>query len=134
MRGGAFVPLIWGAILVVLGTINAIWTDGNVIQSGTFLAAIGSVLALGLLLVALSPEARRRGAPEPRTDLETVPSASLAAMIAGLAFGCFLFGFAFGHFPMYFGAALLIAALARLALEVRAERRARRRLLRSDER
>ena len=126
MRGGAFVPLIWGGILVVLGAINAIWTGGSVMQGGTFLAAIGSVLALGLLLIALSPEARHRGARQPRTDLETVPSASLAAMIAGLAFGCFLFGFAFGHFPIYFGACLLIAALGRLALEVRAERRAGR--------
>ena len=125
-------PLVWGGILVVLGAINAIWTSGNVMQGGTFLAAIGSVLALGLLLVALSPEARHRGAPEPRTDVETVPSASLAALIAGLAFGCFVFGFAFGHFPIYFGAGPLIAALGRLALEVRAERRARRRLMGSE--
>ena len=125
-------PLIWGGILVVLGAINAIWTSGNVMQGGTFLAAIGSVLAPGLLLVALSAEARHPGAPEPRTDVETVPSASLAALIAGLAFGCFVFGFAFGHFPIYFGAGLLIAALGRLALEVRAERRARRRLMGSE--
>ena len=61
-----------------------------------------------------------------------MPSASLAALIAGLAFGCFVFGLAFGHFPIYFGAGLLIAALGRLALEVRAERRARRRLMGSE--
>ncbi len=54
-------------------------------------------------------------------------------MIAGLSFGCFLFGFAFGHFPIYFGAGLLIAALGRLALEMRAERRARRRFEGSEE-
>ena len=126
MRGGAWPPLLWALLLVALGAINAIWTQGNVIQGGTFLAAIGFILALALLVAALSPDARRRGAPGPEREPIAVPSASLAAMLAGLAAGAFAFGFAFGHFPIYFGVGLFIAAIGRLVIELRAQRRALR--------
>lgn len=124
MRGGAWVPLVWAGLLVILGTINAVWTDVDLIQSGTFLAAIGDVLALAVLLGARSPQALRRGAPENERDPVALPSMSLASMIAGLAFGVFVFGFAFGTFPIAFGGGLLLLAIGRLAVEVRAQRRA----------
>jgi hypothetical protein len=124
VRAGAWVPLIWAGLLVVLGTINAIWTDVDLIQSGTFLAAIGDVLALAVLLVGLSPQALHRGAPEAVEDPEALPSMSAASMIAGLAFGTFVFGFAFGKFPIFFGGGLLLLAAGRLAVEVRAQRSA----------
>ena len=128
MRGGALVPLIWAGLLSVLAVINAIWTTGNIMQGGTFAAAVGSIVSLAVLLIALSPEARHKGPPGLHAEPTPLPSASLASMIAGVALGCFVFGFAFGRFPMYFGAGLLIVALGRLFLEVRAERRAVRRL------
>lgn len=129
MRGGALAPLIWALLLAALAITNAIWTTGNVIQGGMFAAAVGAVVALAILLIALSPQARRKGAPEPEGRPEAIPSGSLAAMIAGLSLGCFAFGFAFGRFPIYFGVGLLIASLGRLALEHRAQRRATRRWL-----
>jgi hypothetical protein len=129
MRGGALAPLTWAGLLVVLGIINAIWTSGDTIQSGTFAAAIGSIVALAVLLSALSPAARRKGPPKPQPRLEVVPSASFASVVAALALGCFVFGFAFGRFPVYFGAGLLLAALGRIVVELRAQRRAQRRWL-----
>lgn len=134
MRGGALVPLVWAGLLLLLAAINAIWTQGDLIQSATFLAAIGSVLALAILLIGLSPQARRTGAPEASTSPEAVPSTSLASMIAGLALGMFAFGFAFGQFPIFFGAGLLIVSLGRLIVELRAQRRAVGRLTAADER
>lgn len=129
MRGGALAPLVWALLLAALGITNVIWTTGNVIQGGMFLAAVGTVVALAVLLIALSPQARRKGAPELESRPEPIPSGSLAAMIAGLSLGCFAFGFAFGRFPLYFGAGLLIASLGRLILEHRAQRQAARRWL-----
>lgn len=134
MRGGALAPLIWALLLAILAVINAIWTTGNVIQGGTFAAAVGSILALAVILVALSPEARRRGAPELDVRPEPAPAASLAAVVAGLAMGCFVFGFAFGRFPIFFGGGLLVAALGRLTVEHRAQRRAFRSVLERERR
>jgi hypothetical protein len=130
VRGGVWIPLIWAGLLVILGTINAVWTDVDLIQSGTFLAAIGDVLALAVLLGALSPEALRRGPPVTGGDPEALPSMSLASMIAGLSFGVFVFGFAFGKFPIFFGGGLLLLAIGRLVIEVRAQRRALARMKR----
>jgi hypothetical protein len=134
MRGGALAPLAWALLLCALGVTNAIWTTGNLIQGGEFAAAVGSIVALAVLLAALSRDALRRGEPETDGRPEAVPSASLAAAVAGCAFGCFAFGFAFGRFPVYFGGGLLAAALGRLVVEVRAQRRAHARLLEEDRR
>jgi cation transport ATPase len=133
MRGGALAPLIWALLLAALAITNAIWTAGNVIQGGTFAAAVGSIVALAVLLIVLSPEARHKGAPELRTRAAALPSGSFAAMLAGLALGCFAFGFAFGRFPIFFGAGLLVVALGRLSLELRAQRRAVRSLHRRED-
>jgi hypothetical protein len=129
MRGGALAPLAWALLLALLAITNAIWTTGNIIQGGTFAAAVGSIVALAILLAALSPEARRKGEPALEARPEAVPAASLAAMLAGIALACFVFGFAFGRFPIFFGAGLLLASLGRLVAEVRAQRRAHRRWL-----
>jgi hypothetical protein len=127
MRGGALAPLVWAGLLAVLAIINAVWTTGNVIQGGTFAAAVGATLSLAVLLVGLSPQARRKGPPGLDTRPETVPAASLASVVAGLALGCFVFGFTFSRFFVYFGGGLLVAALGRLGFELRAQRDARRR-------
>lgn len=134
MRGGAIVPLVWAGLLVLLAATNAIWTKGDLIQSATFLAALGSVLALALLLISVSSQARRTGAPQAHTTVEAVPSTSLASMVAGLAFGMFVFGFAFGQFPILFGAGLLIVSLGRLTVELRAQRRTVARVTPGDDR
>lgn len=129
MRGGALAPLIWALLLSALAIINAIWTTGNIMQGADFAAAVGSVVALAVLLMALSPEARHRGEPGQEERLAAVPAASFASMLAGLAFGCFVFGFAFGRFPIFFGGGLLLASLGRLVVEIRAQRRVHRSLL-----
>jgi hypothetical protein len=126
MRGGALAPFAWALLLIVLGALNWIWT-GDAIQVGTFGFAALAILALATSLVFASPEARRKGPPESRPTAETIPGASAAAVLAALAVASIAFGFAFGRFPIYFGAGLLALALARLAVELRAQRRTRRR-------
>ncbi len=122
MRGGALAPFAWALLLVLLGAINWIWT-GDAIQVGTFGFAALAILTLAAGLVRAAPEARRRGAPEPRAETEPIPQMSLAALIAGLAVASIVLGLAFGHFAIYFGAGLLALALGRLALERRAQHR-----------
>jgi hypothetical protein len=130
MRGGALAPLIWSVLLLALAVTNVIWTSGDAIQAGTFGFAIVSIWLLGLVLIRLAPEARRKGPPEPLLRPEVVPSASLAAMVAGIGFGAFVFGFAFGRFWIFLGAGVFLASLGRLFVELRAQRRAHRRSLR----
>jgi hypothetical protein len=125
VRGGAIPLLAWGALLVVLGAINWIWT-GAAIQVATFAFAVLVVVAGGGVLVLLSRQALRPGPPEPRSDPEAVPDVSMAAVVAGLSVGSFAFGFVFGTFFVYFGAGMLVLSLGRLAIEVRAQRRSER--------
>jgi hypothetical protein len=122
MRGGALAPFAWALLLVLLGAINWIWT-GDAIQVGTFGFAALAILGLAAGLVRAAPEARRRGAPEPRLEPEPIPQMSLAAVIAGLALASIVLGLAFGHFAIYFGVGLLLVALGRLSVELRAQRR-----------
>ncbi len=126
MRGGAIPLFAWAGVLAVLMAINWIWT-GDAIQVGTFAFAVLAVLSAAALLVALAPQALRRGAPQPRPEPETLPTASLGAVLCALAVAAIVFGLAFGRFLVYFGAGLLLSALARVAIEVAAERRARAR-------
>jgi hypothetical protein len=126
MRGGALAPFFWALLLATLGVLNLIWTKGDIIQVGEFAGATGFVLLLVLLLIRLSPEARRRGAPPPSTAPEAVPASSLAAVAAALGFACLIFGFAFGRFPIFLGAGVLILAVGRLCLEFHAQRSASR--------
>ena len=125
MRGGAIPLLAWGTLLTVMAVINWIWT-ADVIQVGTFAFAAGVVLTAGGLLALVSrTTAARRGAPETSLEPEAVPSTSLGAVLAGLSVAMILFGFAFGRFPIYFGAAMLLASLGRIAIEIHRQHRSR---------
>ena len=128
MRGGAIQLLAWGALLAILGVINWIWT-GDAIQVGTFAFAVLAVWLGAALLIALAGRvALRRGTQEPSAAPETVPQASLGAVVLALSVASILFGFVFGTFPIYFGAGLLIVSIGRLTIERRAELRTRRRV------
>ena len=128
MRGGAIPLLAWGALLAILGVINWIWT-GDAIQVGTFAFAVLAVWLGAALLIALAGRvALRRGTQEPSAAPETVPQASLGAVVLALSVASILFGFVFGTFPIYFGAGLLIVSIGRLTVERRAELRTRRRV------
>ena len=128
MRGGAIPLLAWGALLAILGVINWIWT-GDAIQVGTFAFAVLAVWLGAALLIALAGRvALRRGTQEPSAAPETVPQASLGAVVLALSVASILFGFVFGTFPIYFGAGLLIVSIGRLTIERRAELLTRRRV------
>jgi hypothetical protein len=127
MRGGAIPLLAWGALLVVLMTINWIWT-GDAIQVGTFAFASAVVLGMGLALVLVSRgEAVTRGEPRLGAEPEAVPTASLGAVLAGISVASIMFGLAFGRFLVFFGIGLLLTSLGALTRELVTERRARER-------
>jgi hypothetical protein len=122
VRGGAIAVVALAGLLALLGVLNLVWT-GTAIQAGSFGFAVLAIGGLAGALTLTAREAIRRGPPGPREEPETVPGASLAAMLAALGFGSFVFGFAFGRFPLYFGIGLMVAAAGRLVLELRAQRR-----------
>jgi hypothetical protein len=132
MRGGAIPILAWGTILLVLAIGNWVW-NGKPVGSGAASAAVLIVYGFGVALWLLRRESIRRGPPEPRTEIENVPSASLSAMLIGLAAGCALFGLAWAKFLLYFGIGLFVVAVGRMILELRAERATRREVLRDEE-
>ncbi|MBV9804457.1 MAG: hypothetical protein JO130_14750 [Solirubrobacterales bacterium] len=132
MRGGAIPVLAWGTILLVLAIGNWVW-NGKPVGSGAASAAVVIIYGFGLALWRLRREAIRRGPPEPHTEIENVPSASLSAMLIGLAAGCALFGLAWAKFLLYFGIGLFVVAVGRMILELRAERATRREVLRDEE-
>jgi uncharacterized iron-regulated membrane protein len=125
MRGGAIPILAWGTILLVLAVGNWVW-NGKAVGSGAASAAVLIIYAFGVAVWLARREALRRGPPEPRTDPEAVPQASLAAVGIGVSAGCALFGLAWAKFLLYFGIALFVASVGRLLLEMRAERASRR--------
>lgn len=124
MKGGAIPLLAWGSLLLVLLTINWIWT-GDAIQVGSLAFAVIVVLGSVGSLALKNREALRRGAPDPQIEPEAVPQASLGAALAGFAIATFMFGFVFGTFLIFFGAGLLVASLGRLVVELRAQHRTR---------
>lgn len=127
MRGGAIPLLAWGAVLAVLMAINWIWT-GDAIQVASFGFAVAVVWGCALaLFVAGRRRALERGAPTAPDEPEAVPTASLGAVLAGVAVGSIMFGLAFGRFLIYFGAGLLIVSLAVVLQELSAQRRQRER-------
>jgi ABC-type xylose transport system permease subunit len=67
---------------------------------------------------------RRRSRRE-AVEVDTVPEASVAAVLAAIALAAIMFGLVWARFLVDFGVGLLVVALARLVLEVRAEREAR---------
>lgn len=131
MRGGAIPILAWGTLLLVLFIGNWIWDNRGV---NPLAAGIASALiyAFGLLLSLARREAVRRGPPPSSPGLDPVPEASVGAVLVGISIGCILFGVVWSTFFVYFGAGLLLLAVGRLALELRAERRALERAARAE--
>lgn len=128
MRGGALAPFAWALLLVLLGTINWIWT-GDAIQVATFGFAVAVVWGSAVLLAATGRgEPLRRGAPPPDPTPHAVPTASMGSLLVAVAVASIVFGFAFGKFMIFFGVGLLILALGLLARERAEERRIRRAL------
>ncbi|MGO9497137.1 MAG: hypothetical protein ACLQA5_10615 [Solirubrobacteraceae bacterium] len=126
MRGGAIPIFAWGTILLVLAVGNWVWND-RWANSGAASAAVLIIYLFGVAVwLARRKEALRRGPPEPSSEPESVPQASLAAAGIGVSAGCALFGLAWARFLLDLGIALFILALGRLILEVRAERASRR--------
>ena len=124
MRGGAIPVLAWGTILLVLAVGNWVW-DAKPVNAGAASAAVAIVYVFGVALWASRREAIRRGPPEARPVLDSVPQASVAAAGIGVSLGCILFGIAWARFLVDFGTGLLVLSIGRLVLELRAERRSR---------
>ena len=133
MRGGAIPILAWGTILLVLAVGNWVW-NGRAVGSGAASAAVLIIYGFGVAVWLARREAIRRGPPEARTEPESVPQASLAAVGIGVSAGCALFGLAWAKFLLDFGIALFVVSAARLVLEIRAERASRRVALREERR
>ena len=124
MRGGAIPVLAWGTILLVLAIGNWVW-DAKPVNAGVASAAVAIIYLFGVALWVSRREAIRRGPPEPRPALDSVPHASLAAAGIGVSLGCILFGIGWAKFLIDFGVGLLVLSIGRLVLEMRAERRSR---------
>lgn len=128
MRGGAIPIFAWGTILLVLAIGNWVW-NGRAVGSGAASAAALIIYGFGVAVWLARREAIRRGPPEPRTEPEAVPQASLAAMLIGLSAGCALFGLVWAKFLLYFGIAMFVVGVGRLIIELRAARATRRGVL-----
>ncbi len=125
MRGGAIPVLVWGTVLVVLLALNWVWT-GDLIQVASFGFAVATVVAWVTGLTLARPrDALRRGPPSRADEPQAVPSASYGSVLFAVGVASVVFGFAFGHFPIYFGGGLMALAAARIIQERSAERRAR---------
>ncbi|MDQ6842280.1 MAG: hypothetical protein M3025_07660 [Actinomycetota bacterium] len=127
MRGGGIPLLAWGTILLVLYAGNWVW-EGRPIQVGTTVFAIVVIYGGAGLLWLARRESLRRGAPPAVPEVESVPTASVGAVLAALGLASILFGLVWALFFVYFGAGLLALALGRVATELRAERRTRKRI------
>jgi hypothetical protein len=123
MRGGAIPLLAWGTLLLILAIGNWIWDHKAVNAAAAGFAALVIYLGAALLTARAGRRAVRRGEPEPDPAPHAVPQASSGAAISALGLASILFGFAFGSFLTYFGAALLVLACGRIGLELRSERR-----------
>jgi hypothetical protein len=124
MRGGAIPVLAWGTVLLVLAIGNWVW-NAKPVGAGAASAAVAIIYLFGVALWMSRREAIRRGPPEPRPALDSVPQASLAAAGIGVSLGCILFGIAWARFLVDFGIGTLVLSIGRLVLELRAERHSR---------
>jgi hypothetical protein len=123
VRGGALPIVVWGCLLGALMALNAIWT-GDSIQIEDFAFAmfvvVSSVVAL---TVASRRRALRRGPPEGVSSPDAAPDFSFGAALAAIGFGALIFGLAFGHFFIYFGAGVIVLGLCRVGVELHSQRR-----------
>ncbi len=129
MRGGAIPLLVWGTILAVLYIGHAIW-DGQTVPTLETGFAVLVIYGGAAALFLSRRDAIKTGPPPPSFDPEAEPAASAAAMLMGLSLGCILFGVVWARFLVYFGIAMLVVSLGRLALELRAQRDSQARLAR----
>jgi hypothetical protein len=127
VRGGALPLLAWAALLFVLAVGDAVWEQKVVNAATAFFAVLAILAAAGAIFAAGGRRVVRRGPPEPATGPEPVPQASLGAVLIALSVAMVLFGMAWARFLVYFGLVCLLAALGRMSVELRAERRALRR-------
>jgi hypothetical protein len=124
MRGGAIPVLAWGTVLLVLAIGNWVW-NAKPVGGAAASAAVAIIYLVGVALWVSRREAIRRGPPDSRPALDSVPQASLAAAGIGVSLGCILFGIAWAKFLVDFGIGVLVLSIGRLVLEMRAERRSR---------
>ena len=123
MRGGAIPLLAWALILTLLFALNVIWT-GKGLDAAMAGFAVAATVAFAFAFIASRPrEALRKGEPPPSPEPEAIPTASPGAVLFAIGVGALVYGFAFGHFLVYFGAGLVVAGLAVLAREEYVQRR-----------
>lgn len=130
MRGGAIPLAAWGTLLLILFIGNWIWDAKAVNAATAAFAAVVIFIAAGLLTWRAGRLALSKGGPEPDPVPEAVPRASSGAALIALSTATIVFGLEFASFLIYFGAGLLVLSVARLAVELRAERATRERVLR----
>jgi hypothetical protein len=127
VRGGAIPLLVWAGILTLLFALNAIWT-GKAIDAAMGAFAVAATIGCAFALIAMQPrEALRKGEPPPSPEPRAIRTASYGAVLFAIGAGAMTYGFAFGHFLVYFGAGLMVVSLGILAREEYAQRRALRR-------
>lgn len=122
MRGGAIPLLAWGTLNLALLGLNWIW-EGTGIHVAEFGFAVLVLYLAGLVVILRGRHAVRPGPPAHLADPDPLPRASFAAAGIGLAVGVALFGLVFGAFLIVIGGVLFVLSTARLAQEVRWERR-----------
>jgi hypothetical protein len=124
MKGGAIPLAIWATLIAGLFAAHWLWT-GDTLQNGAFGFALGLIVACGTLAVLHDRDAIRPGPPEPDVDPQTLPSASLGAVVIAAAVVACGFGLVFGAFLVFISAGILAGGIVILARELAGERRAR---------
>ncbi|HET9123406.1 MAG TPA: hypothetical protein VFN65_00820 [Solirubrobacteraceae bacterium] len=128
MRAGAIPLIVWAGVLGVLFSVHLLMTGaatGDAVDSLLYGAAVGLVVACGVISVIQRRETARPGAPEYDGAVAAVPMASLGAPLMALAFVACGFGLVFGSFLVFMAAGIFVGAVFALTREIRSERRAR---------
>ena len=112
----AAVPLLaWAALLTGLAAVLWVWTSDG-LPPAIFGGAAALIWVVGLV-VAVWPDARPR--------VRAVPELSLPSVLVALAVAMLVVGALVGEWLVLIGAGALVAGLAGVGRELRAERRAR---------